>query len=266
MVPFVLADLVDWHDVRVIEVRRGLCLQAESLQVVGGREPARSHHLEGQHAVEADLPRLEDDPHSPLGDQLDELVVAEVSDPAIDAGRRGGDSRLRLGPDQVPQCAGREGQDRGRVAGSPMIAQGGSELLQVLPIGEERRQLGRQVRVPGHQARPVRLTSRFEVLEVSGDDLMEPLLAIVARLARELVGVRRDGRHAVRLMTEDRVPIKLRRVAIVGLSSRGAAARRRPPWWCSARRRSPTGTSLQVVQLDRAALCVGKAGHGVGDA
>ncbi len=139
MVPFVLADLVDRHDVRVIEVRRGLRLQAEPLQVVGGREPARSHHLERHHAVEADLASLENDPHPALSDHLDEIVVAKVTDPAIDSGPRGGGSRLSLGPDQVLRCAGWEGQHRGRVAGSPMIAQGGGELLQVLPIGEERR-------------------------------------------------------------------------------------------------------------------------------
>ena len=88
MVPFVLADLVDGHDVRVIEVRRGLRLQAEPLQVVGGREPAGPDHLQRQHAVQADLPRLEDDPHAALGDHLDQLVVAEVADPAVDRGRR----------------------------------------------------------------------------------------------------------------------------------------------------------------------------------
>ena len=80
MMAVVLADLVDRHDLRMIEVRGRLGFKAKPLEVVGCRESTGADHLECQHAIQADLPRLVDDAHPSLGDDLDQLVIAEVAD------------------------------------------------------------------------------------------------------------------------------------------------------------------------------------------
>ena len=81
MLALVLADLVDRHDARVVEVGRGLGLGVEALDVGVVGELAGQDHLQGDGAVEAHLPGLEDDAHAAAGDLADDLVVAEVADP-----------------------------------------------------------------------------------------------------------------------------------------------------------------------------------------
>ena len=80
MVALMLAHLVDRHDVRVVEVGHGLGLDAEPVDIGRAGEPAGQDHLQGHHTVQADLPRLVDDPHPAAGDLLKQLVVAEVGD------------------------------------------------------------------------------------------------------------------------------------------------------------------------------------------
>ncbi len=63
--PPVLADLVDRHDVRVVELRDGLGLVLKSQQLAFGGETARLDHLEGDGPVERDLVGFEDDAHPP---------------------------------------------------------------------------------------------------------------------------------------------------------------------------------------------------------
>ena len=46
VVSFVFADLVDRHDMRMIQVRGRFGFQAEAMEIAGRREPARPHHLE----------------------------------------------------------------------------------------------------------------------------------------------------------------------------------------------------------------------------
>ena len=46
VVAFVFADLVDRHDMRMIQVRGRFGFQAEAMQIAGRREPARPHHLD----------------------------------------------------------------------------------------------------------------------------------------------------------------------------------------------------------------------------
>src|SRR5262249_9955102 len=123
------------------------------------------------------------------------------------------------------------------------VGQGRGEPFQPLAVGEEGCQLVGQVRMPGHQPRPVRPAPGLEVLEVSRDDLIEPSVAIVAGLSARFLGARGDSGHDVRLDRRFRIPFTIRRAAIAGLSSRDGAARRRPPWGCSARRRSLTKAS-----------------------
>ena len=80
MLALVLADLVDRHDPRMVEVggRLGLGVEALDVGVVG--ELAGEDHLERDGAVEAHLPGLEDDAHAAAGELADDLVVAEVAD------------------------------------------------------------------------------------------------------------------------------------------------------------------------------------------
>ncbi len=80
MMPLVLADLVDRDDVGMVQMRRGLGFQAKPLEVVGRGEPPGPDHLQRQHAVQADLPGLEDDAHPAFRDDLDQLIIAEVAD------------------------------------------------------------------------------------------------------------------------------------------------------------------------------------------
>ena len=97
MLTLVLADLVDRHDPRMIEVGRRLGLGVEALDVGLVGELAGQDHLEGDGAVEADLPGLEDDAHAAAGDLADDLVVAEVAD------ADGGDDPRRLVVGEGPE-------------------------------------------------------------------------------------------------------------------------------------------------------------------
>ena len=81
MLALVLADLVDGHDARMIEVGGGLGLGVETFDVGFVGELAGEDHLERDGPVQADLARLEDDAHAAAGDLADDLVVAEVADP-----------------------------------------------------------------------------------------------------------------------------------------------------------------------------------------
>ena len=78
--PVLLADLVNRHDRGMIEVRRGLGLGAEAADVGLVGEPTREDHLEGDHAIEAQLPRLVHDPHTATSNLAKDLVIAEATE------------------------------------------------------------------------------------------------------------------------------------------------------------------------------------------
>ena len=80
MLALVLAHLVDWHDLRMVQVGRRLRLGAEPLHFTARREASGQDHLERDQAVERHLPGLVDDPHPAPRDLLQQLVVAEVAD------------------------------------------------------------------------------------------------------------------------------------------------------------------------------------------
>ncbi len=106
LLALVLADLVDRHDVGMVEVGRRLGLGAEPLDVAARGEAAGEDHLERDDPVERRLPRLVDDPHPAPGDLLQQLVVAEVAD-----GRQRGvavrlDRAGRVQPAGQPQRGG----------------------------------------------------------------------------------------------------------------------------------------------------------------
>ena len=93
MLPFVLADLEDGHDARMVQVggRLGLAVEALHFGLVG--ELAGENHLQCDGTIEARLAGLEDDAHAAAGDFADDLVVAEVADVSwcggLSRGRRG---------------------------------------------------------------------------------------------------------------------------------------------------------------------------------
>ena len=72
----------------MIEVRGRFGFQAEALEIAGRREPAGTHHLERQHAVQAHLPGLVNNPHSALREDLDQLVIAEITDVRLSSKHR----------------------------------------------------------------------------------------------------------------------------------------------------------------------------------
>src|SRR5262249_53118987 len=73
----VLADLVNGHDVRMIEVGDGSRFGAEALHFRRGRQLAGEDHLQGDDAVEGNLPGPVDDAHAAAADLAQQLVVAE---------------------------------------------------------------------------------------------------------------------------------------------------------------------------------------------
>jgi hypothetical protein len=79
MLPGLTADLVDGHDVRVVQRGGGLGLGLEPPHVRLGRQLPGEDHFEGDRPVQADLVRPVDDAHAAAGDLPQQLVVAEVA-------------------------------------------------------------------------------------------------------------------------------------------------------------------------------------------
>jgi hypothetical protein len=108
MLPLMLADLVDRHDPRMVQVGRRLGLDGEPANgdLVG--ELTRQDHLERYGPIQAHLAGLEDDAHAAAGDLADDLVVPEVADAGrLGLGVRGGLVEPR-GPGQVVRRLGRD--------------------------------------------------------------------------------------------------------------------------------------------------------------
>ena len=92
-----LADLEDRDDVGMGQPCRGLRLEAEPLDVLGGRLGPAEQPLERHDPPARDLPGPRDHAHPAPAELLEQLVVAE---PAAGRGRRGrhGPDRRRQGP------------------------------------------------------------------------------------------------------------------------------------------------------------------------
>src|SRR5262249_13668080 len=75
----VLADLVDRHDMRVVETGDGLGLVAEASEVVVAGPGPCAEHLQRDEAVEGALAGLVDDAHAAAAEDAVDLVVAEVT-------------------------------------------------------------------------------------------------------------------------------------------------------------------------------------------
>ncbi len=83
MLPLVFANLVNGHDVRMLQIGRGLRFGVEPLHQRGRSEFSRENHLQRHRAVKGRLPRLEDDAHAASRDLLQQLVISEVADRRI---------------------------------------------------------------------------------------------------------------------------------------------------------------------------------------
>jgi hypothetical protein len=96
----VLADLVDGHDVGVIQLGGGLRLGAEALHVLRGRQVAGQDHFQGDGAAEAGLAGPEDDAHAAAGQFLEDLISrnpGQLIPGFILSGRAARRQRRRLG-------------------------------------------------------------------------------------------------------------------------------------------------------------------------
>ncbi len=88
-------DVEDGHDVRVVQLRRGLGLDLESLPLLGVDGGGEREHLQSNAAAERDLLGLVNDPHSPSADFAEDAIVAQLGAVGDQIGRIGGRERLR---------------------------------------------------------------------------------------------------------------------------------------------------------------------------
>jgi hypothetical protein len=129
-----LADLVDLHDVGVLKAGDGLGLGAEAGQFVGAGVGAGQDHLEGDQAVQAEVPGLVDDAHAAPAQFPEELVAGD--DGAVGGGRLG-----RLRHERLARAGGarrrpavgrgqrRAGQDGFRLGGARFRRDGRRTLV-----------------------------------------------------------------------------------------------------------------------------------------
>jgi hypothetical protein len=85
----VLTDLVNGHDVRVVQPGRRFRLQPKTLHLGGRGQLRRQDHLEGDDAVQADLPRPVNHAHPAARDLFLQLVVAEAAEVGVGRGSTG---------------------------------------------------------------------------------------------------------------------------------------------------------------------------------
>jgi hypothetical protein len=72
-----LADFVDLHDVRVLQLGHGFGFVAEARQLLGPGMGAGQDHLQGYQAVEFDMPRPVDDPHAAAPQDTEDFVTGD---------------------------------------------------------------------------------------------------------------------------------------------------------------------------------------------
>jgi len=82
-------DLVDGHDVRVVQTGGRLGLGAEALNVRRGGQLAGEDHFEGDQTVEAHLPGFEDHAHAAPAEDAEDLIAAEGRQSGVRYATRG---------------------------------------------------------------------------------------------------------------------------------------------------------------------------------
>ena len=90
MLPFVLADLDDRNDSRVIELCRRFGFGVKSLHVFFTSKLTGKDHFERDDPIEIRLPGFVDDAHPATRDLFQQFVIAEITDLLADrwAGHR----------------------------------------------------------------------------------------------------------------------------------------------------------------------------------
>ena len=74
----VATDVEDRHDVRVVQLRRGLGLDLEPLALLGVDGRGEWEHLQGNAAAQRDLLGLVNDPHAPSANFAEDAVVTQL--------------------------------------------------------------------------------------------------------------------------------------------------------------------------------------------
>jgi hypothetical protein len=74
---FVLADIVDLHDVGVLQARCGLSFREKSFAIVGSRVRPGQDHFEGDQPFETDLHRLVDDTHAAAAQFIEDFIAGQ---------------------------------------------------------------------------------------------------------------------------------------------------------------------------------------------
>ena len=83
----VFPDLVDRHNVRVVEVRRQLSLPQEPFALLEAGHRARLDHLERNQSLQSLMPGAVDDTHPAPGNFLDQFITADARlGPAVRSG------------------------------------------------------------------------------------------------------------------------------------------------------------------------------------
>jgi len=78
--PFVLADLVDLHDVGMPHTSGQLRLQSEARHLLGGGEVAEEHHLQRSRPVQTQVMRLVDDSHAAAAHVAEDAISANLAE------------------------------------------------------------------------------------------------------------------------------------------------------------------------------------------
>ena len=91
------ADLVNLHDIGMLQTGRRLGLELEAAQIVVAGMGAAQHHLESHDAVEPSLPGLVDDAHAAPAQDAEDFVVADHLLDGFARRRRGVAQRLAEG-------------------------------------------------------------------------------------------------------------------------------------------------------------------------
>ena len=195
-----LADVVDLDDVRMVQPRDRLGLDAEASELLGAGVTAAADHLQGHQPVQAAVAGLVDHPHAALAELLEDLVTGDRR-PALPArlasGRRDllGTRRDAGGPLGVvfgvatagrslgsPGGDGRRGEDRGPGRIPPRPAAGGSRgHLRTRTRGDpavRRRSIRGRPRVAPHRIED----SRFAQDRATRGQALELILAGRAKL------------------------------------------------------------------------------------
>lgn len=84
------ADIVNLHDVGMLQASDGLGFAAETSQRFDRRLTRRANALEGDKAIESFLPGFPDDAHAALSQHFEQLVSANEASWARGRHRRGG--------------------------------------------------------------------------------------------------------------------------------------------------------------------------------